>query len=453
MPKEAAMLLSRRRIVSLVALVASVAVVVPAATVAAPPTAGQVHAVTNWNRIASATLLAFPPAAGGAPPALQIHMGMTQGAVYDAVNAIQPRHHQPYLLQRRFGATSSKNAAVATAAYRVLSSIVAGVPASIPFANRGALLQSLATEYAASLAAVPNGPSKRKGIAAGTAAANAMIAARRNDGRYGPSPWVPNPAPGHWQPLLNPDGTQALDPTPWVAGVKPFLLTSSSQFRTAGPQDLGSAAWAADFNEVKAIGSLTSTLRTPEQTHIALWWQSAGGPTILFNAVARDLAENPAYGLNLGDAALLLAKMNLAGADAAINCWNDKYHYDFWRPWNAIPRAAEDGNAATEPDPNWTPLLAAPYPEHASGHLCLDSVHLRVLQMFFGRDDIGFNVTSSRFNGETRHFDSFSAPITEVIEARIWAGLHYRTADVQAVGLGTNVAEYMAAHYFKAVGR
>jgi hypothetical protein len=253
----------------------------------AAPAAAQANEVTDWNRIATNTLVAFPGAAGGAPPALNINMGMTQGAVYDALNATEPRHHRPYLLKRRFSARASKEAAAATAAYRVLSSIVSTVPVTISFPNRASLLQTLDAQYATSLAAIPETPFKRQGIAAGNAAADAMIAARQDDGRFGPSQWVPNSAPGHWWPLLNPDGTPMLDPTPWVGGVRPFLMQSSSQFRTAGPQALTSAAWAADFNEVKALGSVNSTARTPEQTHIALWWQSAGGPALLWNPVAR----------------------------------------------------------------------------------------------------------------------------------------------------------------------
>jgi hypothetical protein len=410
------------------------------------------NTVSEWNLIAANTLAAIPGPAGGAGPAIQINLAMTHGAVYDAVNAIVPKHHRPYLLKRRFSARASKEAAVATAAYRVLASIVATVPATIPFPTRESLLQSLATQYAASLAAVPDGPFKRQGIAAGNAAAEAMIAAREDDGRFGPSQWVPNPAPGHWQPLLNPDGTPMLDPTPWVGGVTPFLMQSSSQFRTAGPLALASAAYAAEFNEVKALGAVNSTARTPEQTHIALFWQSAGGATLLWNGVERSLVESGSLGLDLVDSARLFAMTNLTGADAGINCWNDKYYWDFWRPWNAIRRAAEDGNPATAPDPAWTALLTAPYPDHPSGHLCFDGAHLRVLQMFFGTDEIGFDVTSSRFPGEPRHFDRFSQPLEEIVEARIWAGLHFRTADVQAELLGRNVAEYMAGHYFQPVG-
>jgi hypothetical protein len=234
--------------------------------------------------------------------------------------------------------------------------------------------------------------------------------------------------------------------------VDPFLMRSSSQFQSKGPQELTSAAYAADLNEVKALGGdgvVTPSARTVDQTHNAVFWQSAGGPTLLWNGVARNLAEDPANELDVADSALLFAEMNLSGADAAINCWNDKYHFDFWRPWNAITR--DDGNPNTDIDLGWTALLTAPYPEHPSGHLGLDTPALRVLTMFFG-DNVHYGVTSSRFGGETRPFDHFSTALAEIVEARIWAGLHFRTADVQAVGLGENVARYAAENYFQPVG-
>jgi hypothetical protein len=410
----------------------------------AAPAAAQANEVTNWNQIATDTLVAFPLPAGGAAPAMYINMGMSQGAVYDALNAIEPRH-RPYLLETRFDPTASKEAATATAAYRVLSDIVSTVPATIPFPNRASLQASLDAARDASLDAIPNGPPKTEGINAGNAAADAMITARQNDGRFGPSPWVPNYEPGHWQPLLNPDGTLQLDPTAWVANVRPFLIQSSSQFRTDGPNALTSTAYTEDFNEVKALGSLNSTTRTPEQTHIAIFWQSPQP----WNAVARNLIADPQYAVDIVDSALLFAMMNLSAADSAINCWNDKYYWDFWRPWTAIQRADEDGNPETEPDPSWTALLTAPYPEHPSGHLSFDGATLEVLQMFFGTDKIRFGVTSSRFPGETRYFDRFSDALKEIIDARIWAGLHYRTADIQAKILGRKVVHYMAKHYFQ----
>ena len=417
----------------------------------AAPAAAQANEVTNWNQIATNTLVAFPAAAGGAASALQVNMAMPQGAVYDAVNAIEPRH-QAYLLTTQFNPTASKEAAVATAGYRVLSNIVQTVPPSIPFPNRTALQESLNAAYEASLNAIPDGEAKTEGIAAGNAAADAMIAARQGDGRFGPSQWEQSTGLGHWQPLL-PDGTSPLDPTPWVGGVDPFLLESSSQFRTDGPRELTSNQYAKDVNEVKALGGNglpggTPSARTFEQTQIALFWQSVGGPTITFNRVARDLVEDPSYGVDIDDSALLFGMLNLTVADASINCWNDKYHFDFWRPWQAIREADTDGNPKTEPDTSWAPLLTAPYPEHPSGHLCQDGALLTVLRSFFGRDKISFSVTSSRFT-QPRDFGRFSEPLKEIIEARIWAGLHFRTADVQAAELGKNVAEFMKENYFQ----
>jgi hypothetical protein len=415
---------------------------------AAPPHEADASSVTQWNLIAVNTLAGLPQPAGGAAPASQINMGMVQGAVYDAVNAITPKHHRPYVLKRRFGNTASDEAAVATAAYLVLKNIVETVPQGIAFPTRGTVLASLETQYDASKDAIADSPFKNQGIAAGTAAAQAMIDARQGDGRFGPSQWVPSSAPGHWSLLLG----QANDPTPWVGGVKPFLLQSSSQFRSAGPPALTSAAWAADFNEVKALGRATGSTRTDTQTYIARWWQS--NPMASWNDVARQLiARNH---LNAADAARVLAMENMAGADAAINTWNDKYHFDFWRPWNAIVRASEDGNDATVADPAWTALIAAPYPDHVSGHLGLDSSHTFVLRKFFGDAPAGgYQITSVFVNPggpATRAFSSFSQAVNEIVEARIWAGLHYRTADVQAVTLGTNVASYAATNYFESVG-
>jgi len=430
---------------------------------AAPPATADATAVTQWNLIAVSTTTGvpgpgIPGPAGGAPPASQINMGMVQGAVYDAVNAITPKHHRPYLLDRRFGNTASDEAAVATAAYLVLKNIVETVPQSIAFPNRATLLATLASQYQAATSAIPDSPFKRMGIDAGSAAAQAMIDARKDDGRFGPSQFVPNPNPGYFD-YVAPNGTTALDPTPWVGGVKPFLMQSSSQFRSAGPLALTSPAYTAEFNEVKALGGdgvVTPSARTTTQTYIAKWWQS--NPVASWNDVARQLiARNH---LDAADSARLLAMQNLAAADAAINDWNDKYHFSFWRPFQAIRRAGEplEGNPDTSPDPTWTPLLTAPYPDHVSGHLGLDGSHTGVLRMFF--DDApagGYQITSaSAFlaasDPRTRTFANFDEALDELVEARIWAGLHFRTADVQGRQLGANVASFAAANYFQPVG-
>jgi hypothetical protein len=280
-----------------------------------------------------------------------------------------------------------------------------------------------------------------------------MLQAREGDGRFGPSAWVPSTAVGHWQPLLSPTGAPLLDPTPWAGNVRPFLIQSSSQFRSVPPPALDSQQWATEFNEVKALGRATGSTRTDQQTYIAKWWQSA--PVFSWNEVARQLITRT--DLNAADSARLLALQNMSGADAAINCWNDKYHFDFWRPWNAIPRAGEDNNPATQADPSWTALITAPYPEWTSGHNCLDAANTTVLRMFFGDDPVGgpFQITSFFVNPggpAVRTFDTFTQPLTELIEARIWAGLHYRSADVAGQLLGRNVANYGAANYLQPVG-
>jgi hypothetical protein len=422
---------------------------------AARPVEADATAVIQWNLIAANTLSGLPQPAGGAAPSSQVDIGMVQGAVYDAVNAITPKHYRPYLLKRRFGNTASDDAAVATAAYLVLKNIVETVPQSISFPTREALLAALETQYNASTDAVPDSRFKNMGIAAGTAAAQAMIDERQDDGRFGPSQWVPNGAPGHWSPVA-PNGATVQDPTPWVGGVEPFLIESSSQFRSPHPPALTSAAYAKDVNEVKAIGGdglSTPSTRSPTQTYIAKWWQS--NPMASWNDVARQLVGR--NDLDALDAARVLAMENLAAADAAINTWNNKYHFDLWRPFQAIRNAGIDDNPATLPDaPTWTPLISAPYPEYTSGHLGLDSSHTAVLRMFFGNAPAGgYQITSSFVNpggSAVRSFDSFSQAVNEIIEARIWAGLHFRTADVQAVELGTRVAAYAAANYFQPVG-
>jgi hypothetical protein len=419
---------------------------------AAPPAGTDAGEVIHWNQVAATTLAAVPGPDGGAPPAFAINMGMVQGAVYDAVNAIGPKQHRPYLLNRRGGATASIDAAVATAAHEVLRQLVSTAPERAPFPGRPGLLSTLASAYAASLEAIDDDAFKRQGIVVGHAAAEAMLRAREGDGRFGPSAWVSNPAPGHWQPLLV-GGAPALDPTPWVGNVRPFLIQSSSQFRSPPPPALGSQQWATEFNEVKSLGRATGSTRTEQQTYIAKWWQSA--PILSWNEVARQLIART--GLDAADSARLLALQNLSGADALINCWNDKYHYDFWRPWNAIPRALEDGNPATDPDAGWTALITAPYPELPSGHNCADGANVAVLRMFFGDDPVGgpFQITSTFVNPggpAVRTFETFTQPLTEVIEARIWAGLHYRSADVQGQALGRSVANYGATNYFQPVG-
>ena len=225
------------------------------------------------------------------------------------------------------------------------------------------------------------------------------------------------------------------------------------------PNPLTSGEYAEDFNEVKQLGALGSTTRTADQTEAAIFWQDHG--PALWNRVFRTLSAS--RGLGIADTARLFASANLASADGAIGCWESKYHWKFWRPITAIREADTDGNPATEADPAWTPLfdpatpqfgtpLVTPgFPEHPSGHGCISGAIVHTLQDFFGTDKIAFSAFSNRTR-TTRSYDRFSDALKEVIDARVWGGIHFRTADVQGAVLGKKVAHWLAKHYFQQTG-
>src|SRR5438046_7721451 len=274
----------------------------------ASPTVARADAVTDWNLIASTAIVTN---AGQPPHVSVLSFAMVQGAVYDAVNAID-RGHQPYLVQPPSNPTDSKEAAAATAAFSVLVGL---------FPTQVGTLQPI---YDAYIAALPDNPpgSKAAGIAIGEATASAMLTARMNDGRFGPTPTpYPSPAPpGIWRPT--PPNFQN-DPAAWVGNVLPFIIQRAEMFRTDGPNALTSVEYAEDFNEVKELGSLTSTRRTADQTDAAIFWQDQA--IALWNRTFCTLAAN--QNLNIVDSARLFAMENLAAADALIGCWNDKYSY------------------------------------------------------------------------------------------------------------------------------
>ncbi|HEX5175414.1 MAG TPA: vanadium-dependent haloperoxidase [Chthoniobacteraceae bacterium] len=397
-------------------------------------------AVTDWNEIASTTIVRN---AGQPPPVAALSFAMVQGAVYDAVNAID-RGYQPYLVQPNANPTDSPTAAAATAAFHILKELF---PAQL------ATLQGQYDNYIAGVLDEPAG-SKAAGIAIGRAAAEAMSAARQNDGRLGPGPALSAPAPGIWRPTAP---NFASDPSPWVGNVRPFLVPSAEMLRTDGPNELTSAAYAKDLNELKELGSLTSTKRTADQTDAAIFWQEHLHGFL--NRVIRNLAQT--RGLNIAQSARLFAMTNMAAADAAIGCWNDKYYWQFWRPITAIREANTDGNHATQADATWAPLfdpatpaftppslVTPPFPDHPSGHTCGTAAFMRTLRNFFGSDKIAFTVISNK-SGTTRSFDRFSIALKEVIDARVWAGIHFRTSDTQGAVLGDKVARYLKKHYFE----
>jgi hypothetical protein len=424
------------------------------ATPAAPNTA------IAWNEIASTAILVT---AAQPPHAAVLSMAMVQGAVYDAVNAIDGGH-EPYLLESAAGSGDSKEAAAATAAYRVLVGFPNRTPAVIGLVPTQ--LAGLQPQFRASLATVPDGSSKSGGRAAGRAAADAMLTERLGDGRGGTFTFTPGTDPGQWRPgpPQGPSpGIVAQDPAPWVGFVRPFLVPNVEMLRTAGPNDVTSEAYAEDFDEVKQVGSLTSTTRTADQTAAAIFWQDNGAA--IWNRVFRSLALS--HDLDIVDSARLLAMTNLAAADGSIGCWNDKAYWSFWRPITAIREAGSDGNPETKADPDWVPLfdpsvpasglpLVTPgFPDHPSGHACVSSAIVHSMQDFFGTDHVPFTATSNKCLPApcaARTFDDLSDALDEIIDARVWSGIHFRTADVQGAALGTKVAEYMEDHYFEPTG-
>jgi hypothetical protein len=286
-----------------------------------------------------------------------------------------------------------------------------------------------------------------------------MIAARTDDGRLPagtPYPFPLGTNPGEWR--VSPPLT-GVEPAWWVGGVTPFLVPDAEMLRSDGPPALSSKAYAEDFNEVKSVGSLTSTTRTADQTMAAIFWQAQ--PLGLYGGLMRSLSAR--FGLTTAENARLFAMVTLAAADGAIGCWNDKYYWKFWRPIDAIHLADTDGNPATEADPNWKPLfdpstptvpaLATPnFPDHPSGHSCVSSSIVNTLQDFFGTDKIAFDISSPRFPGQPRHFDRFSDVLKEIIDARVWGGIHFRTADTAGAVIGRKVAHWERKHYFQPIG-
>jgi hypothetical protein len=408
-----------RRVGVLVAASAFLALVAPA----------RADVVTDWNGYAATALGAT---AGQTGPVSVLHLAMVHGAMYDAVNAIH-RRYQPYLRAPRARRWYSRNAAAATAAYRVLSALL---PAQQP---------ALDALYATSLASVPQGRAREGGITVGAATAARMLAAREDDGRFGSFRFPVGTAPGEWQPtppaMIN-------DPNAWVGKVKPFLLRKSARLRARGPNPLTSAKYAAEFNEVKTIGSLNSTVRTADQTDAARFWAGGFAPWIV---ATRQLSVD--RGLGVADNSRLFAMLYLTAADAGIRCWDQKARWLFWRPITAIRAAETDGNPATEPDPTWTSLIPAPpYPDHPSGLLCFNGSIAQTLRQFFGTNRIAFSVTSAN-SGTTRSYTRLSQATREAINARVWSGIHFRKADRQGARIGKQVARYCAKHYIHPIRR
>jgi hypothetical protein len=304
---------------------------------------------------------------------------------------------------------------------------------------------TLDAALAASLAKVQDGPAKASGVALGNAAAEKMLALRRDDKMSEKASYAPKSGPGAYQlpAKANPIGPQ------W-GSVTPFTLKSIQDFRFPGPPALTSARYAQDFNEVKAVGGKNSTQRTAEQTAIATLWEPTSPLT--YNAALRAMPELKQK--SIVEQARVFALLNMAGSDALIVGWREKYLVLHWRPETAIRNADKDGNDATTADAAWEGLRS-PYPAHPeypSGHALFTGVAETVLRDFFGTDGVPLTVTNPDAN-LTRTFASFSAVAKSVEDARVWAGIHFRSADVDGTEMGRRIAEYTLKNCMRPIAR
>jgi hypothetical protein len=387
-------------------------------------------AVTDWNANAVNALVGT---AGQSPTVSTVHLAMVHGAVYDAVNSIDERY-EPYLVEVRARHWYSADAAAATAAYRVLLGIVPGQQ------------PALAPLYEASLASIPAGRAKEGGIAVGEIAAAAMLAARTGDGRGGgyrfPAPVTSqDPWPvGRWRPVLPAFGN---DPAAWIKDVRPFVIDDPARYGTSGPYSLTGEHYARELNEVKAVGSLTSTTRTADQTEQARFWAEGPQP---WTRAARRLAID--RGLRSGATARMFAMLYMTAADALISVWGDKARWLSWRPITAIREAASDGNPDTAADPAWLPLINNPgYPDQPSGLSAVSAAMATSLEAVFGQR-VRFSATSLVSN-TTRSYRSFAQAVDEVVDARVYSGIHFRKADEDGAVIGEHVARDALERYFE----
>jgi hypothetical protein len=427
------------------------------ATEAAPTAAAPNDPVLAWNEItAEATVQA-----GIAPLLNPLHesrvYAMVHIAIHDALNGIE-RRSRPYAIDLRLVPDASPDAAVATAAHDVLVPVLREL--TPPF--DGAVEPAVAYvegEYAAAIAAIPDGAAERRGIALGRAAAAMIVASRLDDGSDTPlidDTVIEDPEPGDFQ---------------WVEGfpfnfapgwgdVTPFVLARGAQFRPRPPHALTSRRYAADFNELKELGDINSTERSADQTEAALFWFEAS--PMRWNRIARTVSIDA--GLDMWTNARLFGLLNVAAADGYIANWNTKRHYNRWRPETAVRQANTDGNPSTIADPDWVPLWGSSGagPEYDSGHTIEGAAAAVVLADVLGTDDVEFDVCSFSFVNEpekncggatpvVRSFDSFSEAAVENGLSRIWVGWHFRNAVEIGYDRGERIAHRALRHAFQPV--
>jgi hypothetical protein len=402
------------------------------ALASAPARADVVH---DWN--VEALKVPFPVG----PPQARL-LAMVHIAMHDAINAVTGEY-ETYAPKVTVPPSTSAIAAGAVAAHDVLVALFPQMAAVYDPALKN------------SLANIPE-PDQTNGKLVGAEVALAILALREHDGFSDPAPYTPGSGPGVWVPT-QPGFAPAL--YPGLGRVTPFALKAGSQFRPAGPPRLESEVYAADLNEVKRVGSIdaeTLGFRTPEQGATARFW--LGNSIPIFQGIARQVST--ARPLDLSSSARFFALMSIAGADAYIAAWDAKYTYNFWRPVTAIHNADSDGNPATTADTAWRPLAeiapfpgTPPFPDYVSGHTTYTRAVVRVLEEIFGRGDFPFVATTVNPAippaEASRQYERFRELSDEMIEARVLAGIHFRSADRDGDRLGRQVAQFAIHHVLR----
>ena len=398
---------------------------------AAPVTIAPVgpNTVSTWNEVAAATINQ-PAASTGTPeeqrPIYANDLATMHVAMYDAVMAIAGTH-RPFAVTATVSTSgASQDAAAAEAAYRVLRGL---------FPARAASYQPA---YDSLLASLPNNEATTRGLAVGAEVAAGVLALRAADGRSIALPtYVFGSAPGQFR------GTVSVNR--FLANVKPFGLTSNSQFRAPGPPALSSSAYAADFNETRTLGAASGSVRTAEQSEIARFHTE--GPAAFWPRNLRSLAMT---GNSLAEQARLMAMVWVIHADASNACFESKYQFQTWRPLSAIPLADTDANDATTVDAGWAPMLPSPpHPEYPAAHGCAAGALAETMRQYYGTPEVSFELDST-VTGSKHAFTSIDALISEVQVARIAGGMHFRTSMVDGVALGRNVAQWILSRQFQA---
>jgi len=378
--------------------------------------------VADWNQITAQTIPTGPRG-----PAALLDYAMVHLAIHDAIQAFEGRY-ESYGLPLS-AATGSPVAAAATAAHDVL---VNRFPAAT------AALDSQLLTYLGNL-----GLQGDAGIVIGQQAAAQIVAMRNGDGSWPANPevFVGGTGVGEWRPT--PPAFASMT-TPWLGSVTLFALKDSTQLRASPPPPhLTSGEYARDYNEVKALGRATGSARTQAQTDLALFYSD--NFVLLWQRTLRGISTTID---NIGDNGRLFALASLAAADGVITTWDNKKYWNFWRPITAIREGDNDGNSRTGGDASWLPLIATPpYPSYTSGANTLTGSMTRTLEHLLGNKTT-FSVFSAVTN-VTKTYDRFSDMADDVVDVRIYQGIHFRFEDVVGRRMGTRSADWAVSHFLR----